>query len=90
MGERVQKLILYRSPAQNKFWKKKADLSDKHLDNIADDGGEEHIDMLDQIEEEEISCEVPEDLEDIVAEIVAEMDDLPARETDAVSTNSSV
>ena len=56
-------------------------------DGITDDGGdEEHmsVDILDEIEEEEISCEVPEDLEDIVAEIVAEMDDSP-RETDAVS-----
>ena len=76
---------------KNKFWKKKADielLSDKHSDGIADDGGDEaehmSIDILDEIEEEEISCELPRDLEDIVAEIVAEMDDSP-RETDPVS-----
>ena len=41
---------------KNKFWKKKVDielLSDKHLDGIADDRGEEHtsVDILDQIEE---------------------------------------
>ena len=75
---------------KNKFWKKKVDielLSVKHLDGIADDRGEEHtsVDILDQIEEEEISCEVPKDLEDIADEIVAEMDDSP-READAVST----
>ena len=72
---------------KNKFWKKKADIElllDKHSDGIADDGGDEaehmSIDILDEIEEKEISCEVPGDLEDIVAE----MDDSP-RETDPVS-----
>ena len=66
-------------------------MPDEHLDGVAnDEGDEEHMlvatVMSDEIkEEEEMSWEVPEELEGIVAEIVTEMDDSP-RETDTVST----
>ena len=56
---------------------------------IRDDGGDEDhsaVVLSDKVkeEEEEVSWEVPKDLEDIVAEIVADMDDSPI-ETDTVS-----
>jgi len=65
-------------------------LPDEHLNGVAnDEGDEEHMSvatmMSDEIKEEEMSWEVLEELEGIVAEIVAEMDD-SARETDTVST----
>jgi len=87
----------YRSSAcigrRQKNWKKKASKVDTEvLPNVymedSNDGGssaaeiEEKEMSCEAVEEEEMSWEVPKDSEDVVAEIVADLDD----STDAVST----